>query len=602
MFRIYHKLYILLSPDDRRKAVLLCFLLMVNSIAEVAGVASILPFIAVLSKPELIDTNQYLSFAYHSLGFTSHKSFMIFLGFFFLGILILGLAVNAVVLWAQLRYSMMRSFTWSLQLFEDYLQKPYEWFLNHHSSQMANSIIGEVRQVISGALIPALQTVTGFFTTILLLVLLIIADPLLALASGGLLGGLYAVISYVLARHVKKFGIEQRDSQKERHRVVQETFAGIKDIKVSGMEKLRAEKFSEPAYSWASCAIKAGLAGQLPHFMTQGIMFGGMLLVILYLISFYGSLQEALPVAALFAFATNRLMPNIQRIYTNVSSMHQHEAVLDSIIQDLHLHESSKLAKQKPADALGLSKALVLDRLSYSYPGTSEKALKNISINIPANSTIGLVGSSGSGKTTLVDIVMCLLPPSSGNIIVDGQEIKDDLQRAWQKSIGYVPQHIFLLDDSVTANIAFGIPAGKIDQQRVEAAARLANLHDFVVDSLPHSYETTVGDRGVRLSGGQRQRFGIARALYHDPDVLIFDEATSALDSITEQAVMEAINNLGNFKTIILIAHRLSTVQKCDCIYVLNKGRVSAAGTYQELLTNSSEFQELATGGQSSKQ
>jgi len=597
MFRIFYKLYLLLNAAERRKAALLCFLFMIGSVIEVAGVASILPFIAVLSYPGLIESNDYLSFVYKSLEFSSHKSFMIFLGLCFLVILVMGLAIKAVSLWAQLRFSLMRSFTWSLILFEIYLQKPYEWYLNHHSSRMVNSVVGEVRQVVQGALLPALQAIAGFFTSVLLLILLIIADPVLAVIAGGILGGLYIAISFALAKHVQAYGIEQREAQRQRQRVLQETFGGIKAIKISGLETIRVNKFSLPAYTWASNQIKAALASQIPNFAMQALLFGGMLLLLLYLIAFYGGLQEALPVVALFAFATYRLLPNVQRVYSNASLMLKTEAVLDSVAEDLHVKNDDTQSKPKQrytGEALGLRDALELDRLTYSYPGALSKALVNISIKIPAKSTIGLVGTSGAGKTTLVDIMLGLLPPASGNLIVDGQEIKQGQLSAWQKSIGYVPQQLFLLDDTVTANIAFGVPKEKIDQQKVETAAKAANLHKFVESSLPQGYETTVGERGVRMSGGQRQRLGIARALYHDPDVLIFDEATSALDNLTEQMVMEAIDKLGSTKTIIIIAHRLSTVQKCDCIYLLDKGRISAHGSYEELLANSAQFQELA--------
>jgi len=595
---ILKKLYSLLNAEERRKAAVVCLLLMIVSVVEVAGVASILPLIGVIANPEIIDSNHYLSYIYNAFSFTSHQSFIIFLGICFLGILIAGLAIQAVGVWVLLRFSFMRSYTWSLRLFTDYLRQPYEWFISRHSAQLTTSVLGEVRQVVSGVLIPTLHIIASVFTSLMLFVLLIITDPLLAMAAGISLGSLYFVISFFLAKRVRNYGQEQHTAQRQRQRVVQETFGGIKDIKIAGIEDVRANTFSGPAYVWAHTQIKVGMAVQLPHLLTQAFLFGGMLLILLYLVLFYGGLQEALPVIALFAFATYRLMPNIQKIYANISTINQHKAVFDSISEDIKRKDSKNQSNEKmdySRESLGLKDTLELDNLTYSYPSETKCAVKNISINIPAKSMIGFVGSSGSGKTTLVDLILGLLRPSSGTLNVDGHVINDARLRAWQRTIGYVPQQIFLTDDTVSANIAFGVPKRKLSQQRVEEAAKAANIHDFIVSQLPQGYETTVGDKGVRLSGGQRQRLGIARALYHDPDVLIFDEATSALDNLTEQAVMEAVNKLGSIKTIIIIAHRLSTVQKCDCIYVLNAGEIEDKGTYDELLISSSHFQTLTT-------
>jgi ABC-type multidrug transport system fused ATPase/permease subunit len=602
MFSTFKKLYLLLSPEERRKAALVSLMLLILSIVEVAGVVSILPLIAVLSKPELIETNHYLSFLYNFFDFSSHKSFMIFLGMSFLAILITGLLVQALGVWGQLRYSLMRSYYWSLRLFEGYLQQPYEWYLGRHTAQLTTSVLGEVRQVVHGVLIPALQIIASFFTSVLLLVLLIVTDPLLAVIAGGTLGGLYILISLVLAKRVRNYGEKQKDSQRQRQRVAMETFGGIKDVKIAGIENVRTKIFSIPAYTWARTQIRAGMAVQIPHLLTQGLLFGGMLSILLYLIVFYGGLQEALPIIALFTFATYRLMPHVQKIYSSVSTMHQSEAVLNSFIKDFNSIKNNKRLKErsnKAIKALGLNSLIKFDRLTYSYPEETNYAVKDISMEIPVKSMIGLVGASGSGKTTLVDIFLGLLQPSSGHLLVDGREINEDLIYAWQRTIGYVPQNIFLLDDTVTANIAFGVPKKEIDLQRVEEAAKVANLHNFVIDKLVKGYNTNVGDKGIRLSGGQRQRIGIARALYHNPDVLVFDEATSALDNITEQAVMDAINSLGNAKTIILIAHRLSTVQKCDCIYVMNSGEIVSKGTYDELLATSEHFQILAAADSS---
>ena len=310
--------------------------------------------------------------------------------------------------------------------------------------------------------------------------------------------------------------------------------------------------------------------------------------MILYLISRSGTFIEALPIISLYAFAGYRLMPAIQQIYVSLSQLRYIGGSLDALYEDLISIKS--LNHKKDINPLSLKNNIVLNHIYYHYPNSSRTALKNITLNIPARATVGLVGSTGSGKTTLVDIILGLFEVKQGTLEVDGQVINEQNRRSWQSSIGYVPQQIFLTDDSVAGNIAFGVDYKDIDLEAVEKAAKIANLHEFVISELPLKYKTTIGERGVRLSGGQRQRIGIARALYHNPQVLILDEATSALDNLTEQAVMEAVHNLGGNITIILIAHRLSTVKKCDTIFLLEKGELKEQGTFEELSKVSDHF------------
>jgi ABC-type multidrug transport system fused ATPase/permease subunit len=358
-------------------------------------------------------------------------------------------------------------------------------------------------------------------------------------------------------------------------------------------------RFLRPARTLARRQISAGLMSQLPSFAIQGLLFGGMILTLLYLMARHGGFQEALPVAALYAFAGYRLMPAVQAIYRDISQLRFSEAALDSLCTDFaSLQTEAPRARPKGDDGredrLPLERELELRDVSYGYPNAARPALHQLSLTIQAFSTVGIVGSTGSGKTTTVDLVLGLLRPREGSILADDVEITDERVRAWQRSLGYVPQQIFLADETVAGNIAFGLPAREIDRAAVERAARIANLHDFVIGELPDGYETKVGERGVRLSGGQRQRIGIARALYHDPDVLILDEATSALDNLTEQAVMEAVHRLGSRKTIVLIAHRLTTVRNCDCIYLLEQGRLMASGPYEELIAKNDRFRAMA--------
>ena len=303
--------------------------------------------------------------------------------------------------------------------------------------------------------------------------------------------------------------------------------------------------------------------------------------MILYKMTQTGNFNNYLPIISLYVFAGYRLMPALQQIYSSLTQLTFVGPSIDKLNNDIKSLKPLNLNHDE--DVLTFNKEINLHYVHYNYPNTSRTALKDINLTIPLKSTVGLVGSTGCGKTTTVDIILGLLEPQKGTLEVDGKVITKQNTRAWQRSIGYVPQHIYLSDDTIMANIAFGVEPKEINQEMIKKVSKIANLHQFVIDELPKQYQTIIGERGVRLSGGQRQRIGIARALYHNPKVLILDEATSALDNQTEQAVMKAINNLNKKITIIIIAHRLNTVKNCDIIYKLDKGQLISQGTYNEI-------------------
>ena len=490
----------------------------------------------------------------------------------------------------------MRSYSLSRKMVEGYLQQPYDWFLNRHSADLGKTILSEVQQVVGGALMPMIQFISQGIVAIVLLALLIFVDPLLTLSVVTVLSIFYSIIYLSLRNYLRRIGLERVKANQQRFHIVQEIFGGIKDVKVKGLETELLRRFEGPAQNYAEKQTASQVASQLPRYVLEAISLGGMMLIVLYLMADSSSLQKSLPTIALYAFAGYRLMPALQNMYSQLSVLRFSGPALDILHNDLTLHASAgdKVDVGKTNTKLSVKQGLKLNKVTYSYPETESPTINKLCIDIPVHTTVGLVGVTGSGKTTTVDLILGLLQAQKGNLLVDGITITKENISAWQRNIGYVPQHIYLADDSVSANIAFGVPIEQIDQNAVEHAARVAALHDFVIKEMPDGYATLVGERGVRLSGGQRQRIGIARALYHDPDVLILDEATSALDNLTELAVMDAVHNIGHKKTIILIAHRLSTVRGCDQIFILENGQVTEQGNYDELIGKSKKFRAMA--------
>lgn len=590
------KLLALLSLPERKRAGVLMGMILVMAFLDMLGVASILPFMAVLANPELAQTNTVLNIAFNAsryIGIHTIEQFLFALGVLVFVLLLASLAFKALTAYAQKRFALMREYSIGKRLVEGYLHQPYSFFLTRNSADLGKNILSEVSTVIHSGLTPLMTLMAQSAVALALLILLIIIDPLLALSVGLLLGLAYAGIFAVMSGWLKRLGEARIVANQERYTAVSEAFGAAKEVNVGGLEQAYIQRFAKPAEVFAKGQATAGVITQLPRFALEAIAFGGMLLVILYLMTKSGSFAAALPIIALYAFAGYRLMPALQQIYGAFTQLRFAGPALDALHDDLHSLQASEV-QHGHLSPLPLTRAITLNQVSYRYPNTSQPALKGIDLNIPVHSKVGLVGASGSGKTTTVDVILGLLEPQGGCLCVDGQPINGARRRPWQRAIGYVPQHIYLADDSVAVNIAFGVNAKFIDQHAVELAAKIANLHDFVVNDLPQGYATTVGERGVRLSGGQRQRIGIARALYHNPQVLILDEATSALDNLTEQAVMEAVNNHGKNITIILIAHRLSTVRQCDQIYLFERGEVKASGTYEQLSASNQQFMAMA--------
>jgi ATP-binding cassette, subfamily B, bacterial PglK len=581
----FYKLLFLLSYNERRNGVLLLVMILIMALIDMIGVASVLPFIAVLTNPSLIETNYFLNWMFQVskiVGVKNSQQFLFFSGVLVLVLLLTSLTFKAITIYAQIRYSEMRHFSISKFLVESYLRQPYSWFLSQNSSELGKTILSEVSYVVSNGISQLLEVIAKGSVAIGLAILLLIVDPKLAIIVGLIISFSYGVIYYLIANYLRRIGAERLMHNELRYKYVNEAFVAAKEVKAGGLEYSFTNRFSNSALIFAKTSVSAEVIKQMPRFFLEGLVFGGILLIVLYKMSQTNNFNAALPILSLYIFAGYRLMPALQQIYASLTILKFIGPSLDKMYTDLK--KLDLLTKNQDQETLLFNKSINLKDIDYNYPNSSRAAIKNLNLTIPAKSTVGFIGSTGSGKTTIIDIILGLLEPQKGTLEVDGKIITKQNTRAWQRCLGYVPQYIHLSDNTVEENIAFGVTSKDINHEAVEKASKIANLHEFVIDELPFKYKTNIGENGVRLSGGQRQRIGIARALYHSPQVLILDEATSSLDNETEKVVMSAINNLDDDITIILIAHRLDTVKNCDIVFKLDKGQIIDQGKFSELI------------------
>ena len=584
MGQIIKKFVYLLNHKERKQAILLLLMVVVMALLDTIGVASIMPFVAVLTNASLIETNFFLKtlFQFSNLfGVETSQEFLFALGIAVFLLLVISISFKAATIYFQTLFITKLQHSTEKRLVEGYINQPYSWFLNKHSADLGKNILSEVSTVISNGFNPLIDLISKSLICLTLVTLLFFVNIKLTLIVSFIFGLSYLLIYLSLRKFITRIGHERIKSNKLRFTAVSEIFGAIKEIKAGGLEKIFINQFSKPSRDFALYQAYSKIISQMPRYALEIIAFGGILLTILYLMMKNNSFIDALPIIALYTFAGYRLMPAIQQVYLSFTKLRFIGPAIDVIYNDRKHLQTSVTNNEK--NNIKLENNITLNNINYNYPNSPKTSLKNIDINIPAYSKVGIVGATGSGKTTLVDIIINLLKAQNGTLSVDGEMITEENRRAWQRSIGYVPQNIFLVDDTIAANIAFGVNKKDINYEKIEFAAKIANLDEFIKYELPQKYKTVIGEKGVRLSGGQRQRIGIARAMYHNPKLLILDEATNAVDNITEKAIIEEIYNMGKDITIIVIAHRLSTVIKCDKIFLLEKGKILREGSYQEL-------------------
>ena len=596
------KLNQILTKKEKYQLLLLLVVIFVMAVLQVVGIVSVLPFVTLVMNSEQIFENEWLYRVYALGNFKDVTSFIIAIGIAMFIIIILSNSISALATWMKLNFSWNNNYRLSRRLLEKYLAMPYSFFLNQNSADLSKNVLGEVAHLTKDFLIPLLMLVTKGIMIIFILGSLLLMNVGVTLIAGLIFGGIYSLIYLNIRKKLRRRGALRMESNKERFKAVSEAFGGIKEIKIMHREAFFIKKFAQASKENVKHQSWNAVVGLIPSFTLEALAFGGIILfVLILLITSGGNAQKVIPTVVVFTYAGQKLLPAFQQVFHSFTQMQFNQAVLARIHKDItaenpeYPHETSPLSlKEAMPEPLPFKEEIRLDKITYYYPKTRVPVIADLDMVIKYNTSVALVGPTGAGKTTLADIILGLLRPQKGALVIDGIPVTEENLVNWQRNLGYVPQHIYLKDDTVARNIAFGLGDKDIDHEMLEKVARVANIYDFIVNELPHGFNTVVGERGIRLSGGQRQRIGIARALYHNPEVIVFDEATSALDGATEDAVLEAMENAARLRTLIIIAHRLTTVKNCDVIYLIDKGKIMASGTYDYLLEHNRQFRAMA--------
>ncbi len=597
MFKLVKELFSLLTTKQRKQFYALQILVVLMAFAEIVGVASIAPFMALVGDMSLLQGDNLLADVYLASGFASPQAFAFWLGVSVLVLLTLSAAISMFTVWRLSLFASRTGTEIADRLFQHYMQQNWLFHASSSSAELTKKIANETQRVTMTVLLPLMQMNARLVLAVAMSAAIFAYNPQVAIVGLLLFVIAYLFLYKVVRKRLQKNGCLISEVLSTRYQLMNEGFGGIKDTLLLGRDKDFIDRFQETGKGFAYAQGTNAALSQAPRYFMELIAFGSIIALVLYLFKFYeGDLGTILPVLSVYALAGFKLLPAFQQIYTSVAQIKGNLSAFESIREDLQhsqevQEETSKQSRE--SNCLALKKGIELSHINFKYPGKEYYALQEFNMTIAANSVIGIVGSSGSGKSTAIDILLGLITPENGTLLVDGEPITQKNSRAWQNNIGFVPQAIFLSEGTIAENVAFGISKELIDPQKVLNALKMAHLLEMV-KALPQSVDTKVGERGVQLSGGQRQRIGIARALYNNANVLVFDEATSALDGITEKMIMDAIHDFHGSKTIIMIAHRLKTVEKCDQIFFLDQGRVVDSGTYSELLEKNASFKKMA--------
>ena len=560
---------------------------------EVVGVASILPFMQLIAEPTAIEKSSWLKAIYDIFQFDGHRQMLIYFGVAIIAFIAITNIFSVFTVWLQYKYSWDLAHNLGLRLLRTFIDKPYSYFLQKNASELQTFIISEVGSLTGGVIIPLIEIFSRVFVSLIIFGLLLVVDAKIALIMAGGLGGGYVLIYLSQAGFLKRIGHYRLEMNMLRYKSINELLNGIKTLMVYNEKPLFFRRFEYASKEFCSVQPRYNLLLAAPRYALEFLAFGSILAITLYLFFNSGNIQGALPRLSLYAVAGYRLLPALQKAFAAFAKLRHNYPVFDRLYDDLIRSLSFDEHFVVDKNRLLFENSIDISQLDYVYEGTTTAVIKNLNISIKKGQKIAFIGSTGSGKTTLVDILVGLLQPVKGTLTVDNTIVEGDRITSWQNNIAYVPQEVFLFDDTILRNIVFGKKEEEIDHHRLKKVTQMADIYSFIKNELPDGFETEIGERGVRLSGGQRQRLGLARALYAQPSVLVLDEATSALDSITEKGIIESLNLLPKDLTTIIIAHRLSTVRHVDCIYVLKHGKIVDSGDYNTLMNVNETFKTM---------
>jgi len=589
------KIFYLLPKGDPFKLLILLLLMFVAAAMEVVGIGMIPAFVAIVADPERVMNLEWMQPLLSMFEITSAQDLLIWGSGVLLGVFIIKGGYIITFNYFEARFLYYRRYTISHRLMRSYMHAPYTFHLNRNTAELLRNISNEINVFINNVVSNMLRMSREGVMALSILIFLFIMEPLITLlivALSGLGAGTFILLN---KRKMKEFGEEEQERRANMIKALNQGLGGIKDARVLNREEEFINKFRIEALESTKLKTYIKFIQQIPRPVVETTAVLGMLLVAVLLVWQGRSMGAIIPILTLFAMATVRLMPSVQQLVSNYTNLRYNMVSLDPLYHDLkelQEYNTNFIEDRKRKESLNFKKEIQIDNVSYRYPEGDVQALKEISLTIPKGKAVAFVGSSGAGKTTMVDLILGLLEPDEGSIRVDGTDISSSIS-AWQRNIGYIPQSIYLADETLRSNIAFGLPEEKVDESKVREAIKLAQL-ETMISRLPRGLDTVVGEHGTRLSGGQRQRVGIARALYHNPKVLIMDEATSALDNITEKQITGAIESLRGEHTLNKIAHRLTTVKNCDTLYFMEEGQIIQKGSYYELVDSNVKFREMA--------
>lgn len=583
----------LLLPRHRRDLFLLLLLMLLVALLESAGIGLLLPYVGIVNSPDVLLTNEYLSSLYQFFGFSSVRIFIIVSSTFLIFLFLLKNIVYVLQIYVQSRIVLSIQISLESRLMAQYFQREFIFFTQKNSSELVQNI-RLVSGVIALIFLPSLTALTELLVLTAVLLLLLIVKPWLTLIAGGFTALLLWLIFRFTRQRAVKYGAESSENLIGMTKWMYQGFGGIKEVKILSKEGFFLEQSMSFSRAAAWSGMKAAMLSTLTRPVIETVWFSLTVLLVLVAVALGESGAALLPIIALLAAAAIRIMPALNRLLNSTIAVRQATYHVETVAAALQSSPAEDLEFEQISHAMRFQQTIRFVDVAFEYPGGAGDVLRNLSFTIEKGQSVAFVGPSGAGKTTAVDLLLGLLEPQRGQILVDDVPLTSRDARPWRRNFGYVPQSIYLSDDTIRNNIAFGQLPAEIDSARMDAVVAQAQLSD-VLARLPQGLDTVVGDRGARLSGGQRQRIGIARALYRDPPILVLDEATSALDNETEREITRAIRDLSGSKTVILIAHRLSTVAHCDQIVFLVDGAVRACGTYEALMRDCDDFRRFAT-------